>query len=428
MAGDPATRRAASDAAKARRHRTALAGTLQVTSSDPEWSRLLRQAEAFRRAQVRLLRQAVGAGECGPAPAAMVASAAMALAGSRYAYQRGDVALGAKLAAEVRQHLLGAHELCAREGAALAEARRQQAEWARDRDAYERETAEREARERAELEQTMPTKRVMARMTTKPKTRKTETERLTRCGSVAARAVDPDYARTAATAMGQVVPDGADARALVGASCERDAETDRRRSRIATLATRRLARRAEGGGAGRLAVPLSAGPASPSPTRSTRPASPCPRRRRSCWRRSSAPPTRPSGAASAAEATASFAARVLEHLQGAPADAQAAPGDEPAAHAPACGGRCAGRAATPSLGEHGRCRRGRDHGRADPQDAAARAELRARDADELVEAVARFVACGAPDLDSALRAVEREAPGSAAAAAARALGAGDPAQ
>jgi hypothetical protein len=118
QAGHPATRAAARAAGRAKRDRTALAHTLGVTSSDPEWSRFLRQAEAFRRAQVRLLAGSVGGGQCGPAPAALVANAALALAGSRLAYTRGDLMLGARLASEVRQHLLGAHDLCAKEALA----------------------------------------------------------------------------------------------------------------------------------------------------------------------------------------------------------------------------------------------------------------------------------------------------------------------
>lgn len=118
QAGHPATIAAARAAGRQRAGRTALAHTLGVTSEDPDWARFLRQAEAFRRAQVRLLAGSVGGGQCGPAPAALVASAALALAGSRLAYTRGDFVLGAKLAAEVRQHLLGAHELAAREATA----------------------------------------------------------------------------------------------------------------------------------------------------------------------------------------------------------------------------------------------------------------------------------------------------------------------
>jgi hypothetical protein len=41
--------------------------------------------------------------------------AALAMAASRAAYAKGDLALGAKLGAEVRSCLLGARELCVRE-------------------------------------------------------------------------------------------------------------------------------------------------------------------------------------------------------------------------------------------------------------------------------------------------------------------------
>lgn len=118
QAGDPHTLAAARLGGRSRRARTALAHTLGVTSEDADWSRFLRQAEAFRRAQVTMLAATVGGGVCGPAPAALVASAALALAASRLAYSKRDFALAARLAAEVRQHLLGAHELCAREAAA----------------------------------------------------------------------------------------------------------------------------------------------------------------------------------------------------------------------------------------------------------------------------------------------------------------------
>lgn len=122
QAGHPSTIEAARVAGRSRRDRTVLAHTLAVSTDDPEWRRYLGQAENFRRAQVRLLAASVGGGQCGPAPAALVASAALALAASRFTYSRGDMQTGARLAAEVRQHLLGAHELCAREAAARRDA------------------------------------------------------------------------------------------------------------------------------------------------------------------------------------------------------------------------------------------------------------------------------------------------------------------
>ena len=98
QAGHPATRAAAAAAGRSKRDRTKLAHTLSVTSDNPALRALLRSAECFRRAQVGILAQTVGGGQCGPAPAALVASAALALAGSRHAYTRGDLQLGARLA------------------------------------------------------------------------------------------------------------------------------------------------------------------------------------------------------------------------------------------------------------------------------------------------------------------------------------------
>lgn len=121
-AADPHTIAAARSGGRSRAGRSTLAHTLGVTSDDPEWRKLLGQAEQFRRQQVKELRDNVGGGKCGPAPAALVCAAALALAGSKRAYMKGDASLGSKLSEQVRQHLLGAHQLCALE----AEARRKQ--------------------------------------------------------------------------------------------------------------------------------------------------------------------------------------------------------------------------------------------------------------------------------------------------------------
>lgn len=117
-AADPHTIAAARAGGRSRAGRTLLAATLAVKSDDPTWRTLLGQAETFRRAQVRELRDNVGGGKCGPAPSSCVASAALALAGSRLAYARGDFDQGSRLAVESRQHLLAAQELCAREAQA----------------------------------------------------------------------------------------------------------------------------------------------------------------------------------------------------------------------------------------------------------------------------------------------------------------------
>lgn len=81
-----------------------------------------RAAVDFRRAQCRALALSVGGGHCGVAPSSIIASAAWALAASRYLYdtaaRTGDSTLfvaASRLAESSRQHLLAAHELCARE-------------------------------------------------------------------------------------------------------------------------------------------------------------------------------------------------------------------------------------------------------------------------------------------------------------------------
>jgi hypothetical protein len=82
-------------------------------------------ASSFRRAHCAALAAGVGGGYCGPAPSSLVASAALTLAWSRYfgdlAAEAGDPELAmkaARLGETSRQHLLGAHELCAREAQA----------------------------------------------------------------------------------------------------------------------------------------------------------------------------------------------------------------------------------------------------------------------------------------------------------------------
>ena len=80
-----------------------------------------RAAATFRRVQCSELARTVGGGVCGPGPSSVVASAALALAWSRYlseeAARTGDADLAmrsARLGETSRQHLLAAHELCAR--------------------------------------------------------------------------------------------------------------------------------------------------------------------------------------------------------------------------------------------------------------------------------------------------------------------------
>lgn len=84
-----------------------------------------RAAATFRRVQCAELARTVGGGVCGPGPSSIVASAALALAWSRYLSDQaarkgdGDLAIKAiRMSESSRQALLTAHELCAREATA----------------------------------------------------------------------------------------------------------------------------------------------------------------------------------------------------------------------------------------------------------------------------------------------------------------------
>jgi hypothetical protein len=114
----PGARTAQSAGGTASREMTRLARRLTIgeSLSDPRFEPFARAARAFRRAQVTLLARTVGGGHCGPAPASIIASAALQLAGSRFAFEvLGDMQLGSRLADASRQNLLAAHELAALE-------------------------------------------------------------------------------------------------------------------------------------------------------------------------------------------------------------------------------------------------------------------------------------------------------------------------
>lgn len=113
--------------ARARRARVALAQRMGL--KDPPagsaFEPYARAAKDFREAQCRELARNVGGGYCGPSPSAIVATAAMQLAWSRYLSDKAaetddaDLAIKAsRLADASRQSLLAAHELCAREAQA----------------------------------------------------------------------------------------------------------------------------------------------------------------------------------------------------------------------------------------------------------------------------------------------------------------------
>jgi hypothetical protein len=110
---------------RARAGHTRLARRLRLGASfaDPRFAPYAAAASGFRRAHVARLARDVGGGHCGPAPSSIIASAALQLAGSRFAFEvLGDLVLGSRLADASRQNLIAAHELCARE----AQARPQQ--------------------------------------------------------------------------------------------------------------------------------------------------------------------------------------------------------------------------------------------------------------------------------------------------------------
>jgi hypothetical protein len=122
----------ATEGGRARAGHTRLARRVALGDSfaDPRFELYARAARAFRRAHVTALARSVGGGHCGPGPSSIVASAALQLAGSRFAFEvLGDLALGSRLADSSRQNLLAAHELCAREAAARPPAQEPNGGW-----------------------------------------------------------------------------------------------------------------------------------------------------------------------------------------------------------------------------------------------------------------------------------------------------------
>lgn len=75
----------------------------------------LTAAERFAQAECERLAAFVGGGACTPNVISIVQSAALAMAASRHAYATGNAQQGLRASEISRQHLLAAHELCARE-------------------------------------------------------------------------------------------------------------------------------------------------------------------------------------------------------------------------------------------------------------------------------------------------------------------------
>jgi hypothetical protein len=78
----------------------------------------LDDAEEFAQAECQRLAELVGGGECGMGPASMIQSAALQLAGSRFAFAAGDLLTGSRLADASRANLMSARDECAREAQA----------------------------------------------------------------------------------------------------------------------------------------------------------------------------------------------------------------------------------------------------------------------------------------------------------------------
>jgi len=123
----PGTRTVQSAGGLATRGKSRLTARLGLTApADGEaFAPYRRAAATFRRVQCAELAKSVGGGVCGPGPSSVVASAALALAWSRYFSDRaastGDAEhamRSARLGETSRQHLMAAHELCAREAQA----------------------------------------------------------------------------------------------------------------------------------------------------------------------------------------------------------------------------------------------------------------------------------------------------------------------
>lgn len=114
---------------RAKRGKSRLAARLGLAglADDAAVKPYMASAATFRRVQCAELARTVGGGVCGPAPSSIVASAALALAWSRYfsdqAAVTGDpdlVSRAVRLADSSRTMLLTAHELAAREAEARA--------------------------------------------------------------------------------------------------------------------------------------------------------------------------------------------------------------------------------------------------------------------------------------------------------------------
>jgi hypothetical protein len=122
---------------EAKRGRSRLTGRLGLATlpDGNAFAPYRRAAATFRRMHCAELARTVGGGVCGPGPSSVVASAALALAWSRFFSDRAattddpELAMrSARLGETSRLHLLAAHELAARE-AKRRPTREQDAPW-----------------------------------------------------------------------------------------------------------------------------------------------------------------------------------------------------------------------------------------------------------------------------------------------------------
>jgi hypothetical protein len=132
----PGNRQLSTAGGVGKRQRVALAAGLGLKDLDtwPGWEPYKRSCRAYRQAQCHRIARLFGAGELGPGPSSIVASATLALAASRYLYDHAD-GDPKRLDAATRQGeasarlLQQAEAMARREAEAAAAARRANPHW-----------------------------------------------------------------------------------------------------------------------------------------------------------------------------------------------------------------------------------------------------------------------------------------------------------
>ena len=94
-------------------------GLREVSAAD--FLPYLDDADELAEHECARLARVVGGGECGTAPSLIVASAALQTAGSRFAFAKGDLMTGSRLADAARANFMSAEDMCAREATARAD-------------------------------------------------------------------------------------------------------------------------------------------------------------------------------------------------------------------------------------------------------------------------------------------------------------------